>query len=282
MLLGCVVRSPAEAEQAGDLPLDYLELKGDMLCVDASSFRALSARLRATGLPCAAMTSPLPRRFRCRVVGDDADATRALSVFRGMCGRAGSLGVRTVVLGSGQARFIPPGFPEDRALGQFQDFAAAAATVCAQHGMRLALEPLNRTETNFVNSCVQARAVIDGLEHTGLLMAVDCYHIVSEGLSVAAEVAAAAGVIGHAHTSSLPRGSNDFLVNVQVEFVSSLHAAGHAGGLSIEDEFTEFGREAPGAVRLFRRVLASAAPPSRPRNGSATSHAPADLPKGTL
>ena len=34
MLLGCIVRDAAEAETASELPLDYLELKGDMLCVE--------------------------------------------------------------------------------------------------------------------------------------------------------------------------------------------------------------------------------------------------------
>ena len=56
----------------------------------------------------------------------------------------------------------------------------------------LALEPLTGIETNLVNSCSEARPLVDRLAHTGLRMTVDCYHIVSEGLSVADEVKAAA------------------------------------------------------------------------------------------
>jgi sugar phosphate isomerase/epimerase len=253
------VSDAAEVEHAAGLPVDYLELKGDILCVDAASLRALGTRLQATGLPSTAMTSPLPRRFKCRVVGDDADHSRALSLFRDMCDRAGPLGVRTVVLGSGQARSVPPGFPPDRALGQFRDFVTDAAAVCGARGMVLALEPLTGIETNLVNSCSEARPLVDRLAHTGLRMTVDCYHIVSEGLSVADEVKAAAGAIGHAHTSSIPRGSMEFREEVQAEFVSRLHAAGYTGGLTIEDEFTDFGREAPVAVDVFRQILAAQA-----------------------
>src|SRR5262245_50256915 len=183
MLLGCVVTGPSEVAQAAGLPVDYLELKGDMLCVEGAEFAALRDGLAATGLPCLAMTSPLPRRFGCRVVGPDADPVRALEVFTDMCDRGGSLGVQTVVLGSGQARSVPPGFDNDAAGRQFAEFVTEAAAHCAAHGQRLTLEPLNSTETNFVNSCAQARPVVDEL---GIGIAVDCFHVVSEGLSVSA------------------------------------------------------------------------------------------------
>jgi D-psicose/D-tagatose/L-ribulose 3-epimerase len=255
VLLGCVVKTPADVEHAAGLPLDYLELKGDMLCVADGPFRALSRQLRASGLPCAAMTSPLPRRFGCRIVGDDADLPRALAVFTDMCDRAAPFGVRTVVLGSGQARSTPPSFPAEATLRQFEEFVVAACAICAERGMLLTLEPLNSTETNFVNSCAQARTLIDQLLYTGLRMTVDCYHIFSEGLSIAAEMAAASGVIGHAQTSAMPRGSMEFRPAVQEEFVAALHSAGYHGGLTIEDDFQEFGRDAADAVRVFRRIL---------------------------
>ncbi|GHE70233.1 hypothetical protein GCM10018785_43420 [Streptomyces longispororuber] len=260
MELGCVVRGAPEAEQAAELPLDYLELKGDLLCVDRSELGALHRRLRAAGLPYQAMTSPLPRRFRCRVVGPDADHARALEVFRDLCDRGAALGVRVVVLGSGQARGIPAGFPAETALEQFRDFLGRARDTAAALGMTVALEPLNRTETNFVNSCAEARGVLDGLDGHGVRITADCFHIMSEDLSVAAEVSAAGSAIGHAHTSSLPRGSGDFHEGAQKEFVASLLAAGYRGGLTVEDDFGDFGREAARAVDVFRRLLAAAGP----------------------
>ena len=253
--LGCIVRHPAEVEQAATLPVDYLELKGDMLCVDAAALADLNARVRATGLPALSMTSPLPRRFKCRVVGADADQERALEVFADMCDRATPFGVRTVVLGSGQARSIPAGFPREQALAQFREFIVRAADVCRARGMMLALEPLTAIETNFVNSCAEARPLVDELADADVRIAVDCYHIVSEGLSVADEVKVAAGAIGHAHTSSLPRGTMQFRTEVQTEFVASLIAAGYTGGLTIEEDFTDFARQARVAVDIFRRIL---------------------------
>lgn len=257
MLLGCIVKSAEQAEYAGGLPLDYLELKGDMLCIEPAEMAALSARLLAVGLPIRAMTSPLPRRYGCRVVGDDADAERALAVFREMIDKAAALGVEVVVLGSGQARSFPPTYDADRARRQFLDFALVAHALCEERGIRLTLEPLNRTETNFLNSCVETRALIEG---TPLTIAVDCFHVVSEDLSIRDELAAGAGRIGHAHTSSLPRGTGDYRPAVQQEFVGALNTAGYDGRLTIEEDFADFERDAPVAVDVFRALLAHHTP----------------------
>lgn len=255
--LGCVVRTPEQVRRATTLPIDYLELKGDMLCVEPDALRALGAAVRDTGLPARAMTSPLPRRFGCRVVGDDADHAAAMKVFADMCRRGADLGVRTVVLGSGQARSFPADYPRDTAVRQFRDFVALAAAECRALGMSLTLEPLTAAETNFVNNCAEAREVLDGLADTDVTIAVDCYHVVSEGRPVAAEVRAARGAIGHAHTSSIPRGGMDFRTDVQREFVASLLAAGYTGGLTVEEEFTDFAAQAPYAISVFRDVLAA-------------------------
>jgi D-psicose/D-tagatose/L-ribulose 3-epimerase len=255
MLLGCIIKDAAEVPHTPDLPVDYLELKGDLLCADTATRRALGERLHQTGLPCAAMTSPLPRRFGCRVVGPDADHTRALHVFRDMCDRAAPFGVRTVVLGSGQARSAPGGFPVERAHTQLLEFMASSAALCNERGMTLTLEPLATIETNLVNSCVQARALVDQLRGAGVGIAVDYYHLLTEGLSVPDEVTAATGAIGHAHTSSVPRGSLDFQPDGQAQFVIGLHRAGYAGGLTIEENFPDFARDAPVALGMFRRIL---------------------------
>lgn len=256
MLLGCVVRNVSEAECACALPLDYLELKGDLLCVDPAELPALHARLRRLPLPVRALTSPLPRRMGCRVVGTDADAPRALAVFGGMADQAADLGAETVVLGSGQARSVPEGFPREEAVRQLQAFCAEAAALCERRGMTLALEPLNRTETNMVNSCVEARAIVDAVGAPGLGMVVDCYHIVSEGLTLEDEVRAAAGTIGHAHTASLPRHCRDVDTVLQGELIARLRAAGYDGKLSIECDFEDFERDAPPAATVFRRLVA--------------------------
>lgn len=255
--LGCIVRTPDEVRQAVGLAADYLELKGDMLCVDPKALQELVGLVRVTGLPAAAMTSPLPRRFKCRVVGDDADHARALSVFRDMCDRAAPFGVRTVVLGSGQARSVPDGFPFETARRQFLDFVAEAAKDCESRGMSLTLEPLTAAETNFLNSCAEARPIVDELAGSGVRIAVDCYHVASEGLDVADEVGVAAGAIGHAHTSSIPRGSMDFREEIQAGFVAALRVAGYTGGLTVEEDFSDFGRQAPPTIEFLRKILAA-------------------------
>lgn len=252
MRLGCVVRDAGEAELAAAHAVDYLELKGDVLGAAPPELRALEKGLSGTAVPVEAMTSPLPRSFGCRVVGPDADHRRALEVFRTVTGRGGDLGVRVVVLGSGQARAVPGGFPLSQAEDQFLAFVEQALEVCCAHGQSLAVEPLHRGETNLVNSCAQARDLLAGLDE--VMITADCFHIVTEELDVVAETAA--GRIGHAHTSSLPRGTADLRPDVQAAFVAGLRAGGHDGGLTLEDSFDDPVNQLPVALTTLRRVLA--------------------------
>lgn len=255
MLLGCTVKSLEDVTLAHGLDVDYLELKGDALCVDDASLDALRRAVDATGLPVRALTSPLPRRYGCRFVGPQADPRDALEVFTTVTDLAAGFGVEVVVLGSGQARSVPAGFDRDEAMAQFRGFALDAADVCARRGVTLTLEPLAGVETNMLNSCGQAAALLADLPGAGVGITIDCFHVFSEGHTPAAEVAAAAGQIAHAHTSSLPRGSMDFREDIQREFLASLRATGYAGGLTIEEDFSDFGLQAPAAVGVFRRLL---------------------------
>ncbi|MEY7971415.1 sugar phosphate isomerase/epimerase family protein [Saccharomonospora xinjiangensis] len=252
MRLGCVVRDIGEAELAAAHAVDYLELKGDVLCAELDELRTLQKGLLATGVPVETMTSPLPRRFGCRVVGPDADHRRALEVFRAMTERGGDLGVRMVVLGSGQARTVRDGFPVAHAETQFRAFVEQALEVCRERHQHLTVEPLHRGETNFVNSCAEARAMLADLDE--VMITADCYHIVTEELDIVAETA---GRIAHAHTSSLPRGSADLRPDVQAAFVAGLRAGGHDGGLTLEDSFDDPAAQLPTALETLRRVLSA-------------------------
>ena len=258
MQLGCTVKTAGEAEQASALPLDYLELKGDALA-DSRAFSALKASPPDLRLSSAAMTSPLPRQYGCRVVGEDADPVRALSVFRDMIDKARSLGVEVVVLGSGQARTYPLNFSHTRAVRQFRQFALNAQLLCAERDMLLSVEPLCSRETNLINSCVDARDLID---ETPLTVTVDCFHVFTEGLSIRDEIAAVSNLVGHAHTSSLPRGTLELRPSVQENFVRSLRAHGYDSRLTIEESFDDLARQAPAVVSFFRRLIDGAAPNS--------------------
>lgn len=94
------------------------------------------------------------------------------------CKRAG---VSMVVWGSGGARRVPDGFDHAKAKEQFIYIAGKVAVLAKKHGIILALENLNSTETNFINTVEEALDVVNKVNHPNFWLCVDIYHMLMEG-----------------------------------------------------------------------------------------------------
>lgn len=231
MRIGYVVSDSNHLAWAEECAFDYLEIKGDFL-LHLSRTGNLKQLQGLGGIYIEAMTSPLPREFGARIVGDNADHAYALKIFTQMVDLSAMLGVRTVVLGSGQARNVPNDFNRDKAYDQLKDFINKAKNECIDRNQMLTIEPLHKGETNFINSCVEAQHVINDIPE--VLITADCYHIFTEQLSVSSELNNSK--VGHAHTSYLPRGSGIFGEEYQREFINRLQELG-CNDVSIEERF---------------------------------------------
>ena len=73
-------------------------------------------------------------------------------------------------------------------------------------GIVLAIEPLNRYETDCINTVEQAIALIDRVGSDALKIHIDTYHMHIEESNSAAAIRQSAGYIGHVHASASHRG----------------------------------------------------------------------------
>lgn len=231
MRIGCVIFDSRHLTWAGKCDFDYLEIKGDFL-LQLSKKGNLKKLLKLESIAFEAMTSPLPRELGARIVGDDADHTYALNIFTQMADLAATLGVRKIVLGSGQARTVPKHFKRDLAYEQLIVFINKAKCVCIDRKQMLTIEPLHNGETNLINSCAEAQEVLNDIPEVSITA--DCYHIFTEQLSVNDELHRSK--IAHAHTSYLPRGSGIFREEYQQPFLKNLQVLG-CNDISIEESF---------------------------------------------
>ncbi len=93
------------------------------------------------------------------------------------CKRAG---IKLIVWGSGGARRIPEGFSPAMAKLQFVELAKKVAQVAERYEVVLALENLNRTETNFINSVSEAFEIVTLVDHPNMRLCADIYHMLKE------------------------------------------------------------------------------------------------------
>lgn len=123
-------------------------------------------------------------------------------------------------------------------------------------GITLALEPLNRFETDCINTIEQAVALIDQVGSPALKIHIDTFHMNIEEADSHAAILAAAPHIGHVHASASHRG---LLGQDQVDWagvLSALQAIGYSGAIVIES----FCKDAPALVEAtasWRSLYAS-------------------------
>jgi sugar phosphate isomerase/epimerase len=156
---------------------DYVEVPVPDLCPErpASAFTPTARAIAAAGIPALAFNYLVPATLP--VVGPAVDLERLSRYVSVAAERAASLGGAVFVLGSGPARRLPAGFPRTYGVEQFRAFARLTAEAADRHGMTVALEAINRTETNFIHTLEEAveHAHAIGLPAVGVLA--DAYHM---------------------------------------------------------------------------------------------------------
>lgn len=132
------------------------------------------------------------------VASDPALQARAIQFVRDIIDVAGSLGAPAII-GSMQGRAASlDERPATLALlgqvvGPLADHARSA------HGVPLLIEPLNRYETNLLNTVVETAEWISALPTSNLLILADLFHMNIEEVDMAQSLLSAGKLIGHVH-----------------------------------------------------------------------------------
>ena len=81
------------------------------------------------------------------------------------------------------------------------------ATFAGERNIKLAIEPLNRYETDFINTCAQAVKLVNDIGHDAAGLLLDTYHMNIEEKNSAAAIKAAQGKLFHFHACGCDRGT---------------------------------------------------------------------------
>jgi D-psicose/D-tagatose/L-ribulose 3-epimerase len=170
--------------------------------------------------------------------------------------RAYNLGGGCVVFGSGRARTVPQGFDRDRAQDQIYDFLKLCEEYASPADITIAIEPLNKKESNIINSVAEALQIAQQLSLAHVKVLADSYHMFQEKEPYES-LQRLTGWLEHVHIADGDRyypghsesGGVDFAA-----FFRALKDSGYEGLISTEARFEDFDRE--GAIsRTFVREL---------------------------
>lgn len=133
------------------------------------------SRAKASSLPVLAANVLMPGQLK--ITGPSADRYKLLDYMNRILPRAKKIGIRTLVFGSAGSRNVPDAFDRAEAKRQIVDFASMSAKIAAEHGVTIVVEPLNRKESNIVNSVAEAMGIVREVNHANFQCLVDSYHL---------------------------------------------------------------------------------------------------------
>jgi D-psicose/D-tagatose/L-ribulose 3-epimerase len=207
------------------------------------------------GLRATVAVAMAPGRELCAAPGDVVADTQEF--LRGCVDAAATVGADTIAgpiyASTGRVWRMSA---EERARC-YAELRAGLAPVCAyaaEHGVRVAIEPLVRYETSVINTVEQALEAIDGLPACGLL--VDTYHANVEEKDFAAAFTLAGERLAHVHASANDRGAPGADHIDWPGFRDALRVAGYEGPVVIES-FTAENETIATAASVWRPLAES-------------------------
>ncbi|WP_109476070.1 sugar phosphate isomerase/epimerase family protein [Paraburkholderia sp. C35] len=212
--------------------LDYIEAQlVPMKLEDDAAFDDAKARIRDLPLPALAFSYLFPHD--ARIVGPEKDETRNRAYFDRVVALLTLARARIVVLGSGWTRNIPEGWTQARAEDEFLTTLAWCADALRGSGTTLVIEPLNRKESNLVNSVADGARLAKALNRPEVRGLADFYHMDEEAEPLD-ELREHGNWLAHIHLADTGRlnpgtGSYDYAT-----FFAHLKSCGYQGLLSAE------------------------------------------------
>ena len=190
------------------------------------------AKLKACALPIRSCNGFLPGKFR--LTGPEAAHDAALAYAVKACRRADAVGVPFIVFGSGGARNVPADFDVAKGKAQFIGFCQRLGDSIKDCNVTVVLEPLNKAESNILNSVAEGIGYVDAIGHPRIQLLADFYHMLKESEGPDA-LRKAAARLRHCHIAELEGRKAPGTKGEDLRgFFKALKETGYAGGVSCE------------------------------------------------
>jgi D-psicose/D-tagatose/L-ribulose 3-epimerase len=122
----------------------------------------------------------------------------------------------------------------------------------AERGLAIALEPINRFETDLVNTTADALRMIRDIDHPAAKVMIDTFHMTIEEADLGAAIRAAGKDLIHVQVSENHRGVTGTGLTPWNSFRDALREINYTGSIVIES-FTPDNRDLAGAVCIWKR-----------------------------
>lgn len=236
---------------------DYVELNlAKIAQMSDCEYAALKEAVKKSPLPVEATNVMFPGSTYV-LCSEDCDSPRTRAYIEKAFSRAGELGVKVMVFGSGAARRVPEGMTLAQGYQYLRRFLNMAFPIAVSYGIRIAIEPLQTKETNIINHVAEAQYLaqdVVGEESEEVAALADLYHMMMGNEDA---VSMLRGVI-HCHIADRARRffpkAGDGSEKDYEAFFAALKAQNYEGRVSVEGSCTNFAKDAKEAYAVLNAL----------------------------
>jgi len=253
MQFGCCA-SIDQAQAVHDAGFDYLEAGVTSLLPDQEedAFAPVLAKYQASPVAVQAFNLFLPRDLK--IVGPEVDEERMKIYAKRAIARIEQIGATTAVIGSGGSRSVPEDFSRDETSQQIVHFLNIVADEADNSSVTIAIEPLNRKESNIINSVAEGVEFAKQVNRPSIRVLADFYHMDEENEPLDT-ILDNKDWLAHIHVADTGRGAPGTGHYPYAEFVRLIHEAGYDGMVSIECRWQDFEAEAGQSAAFLREAF---------------------------
>jgi sugar phosphate isomerase/epimerase len=244
------IENAAVAKQAG---FDHIEVNAQTTFKGTLSDDEFDvSSIAGSALPVVAANVLVPAARK--ITGPGVDLEALVTYMTRVCARAASVGCRRLVFGSGGARNIPEGFDHGLATGQVVAFLKRVGPIAHDRGVTIVIEPLNRKESNLINTVAEGEALARQVAHPGVKLLMDTYHLWMESEPLT-NVRRAGSMLKHIHVADLRgrmapglSGLSDYRAAFRI-----LKEINYEGVVSVECSSFDLATVGPGVLDFLRK-----------------------------
>lgn len=186
------------------------------------------------------------------ITGPNVDLNRVDEYVKEAIRRVSFLGGEVIVFGSGRSRSFPEGFSKDKAREQIIEFLKIVDRYAREFNVKIAIEPLNRRESNIINTTIEALEFAKEVDSPNIGVLIDNYHADLEGEPLS-NIEKIKDKLYHAHVSDRGRvapGKNNYDFKA---LFSCFKDVRYSGCISIECRWEDKSKELPESLEYLRK-----------------------------
>ncbi len=247
------VNNIAELSAAG---YDYVELPASAVAqLSESECKYLVENIKSYALDTGVANLAFPGDID--IIGDKVDYVKVDDYLSVMMGNLSLVGVKKLVLGSGKIRSIPSYLGYEQGASQLKNVIRRMSKFAEPYNITVVLEPLNRLESNIINSVTEACLLAREINLESVQILCDYYHMVmeQEAVEVIPQIKLYGLSLQHVHIANpvgriYPTDGEDYSV-----LFSALKEAGYDQTISVEGKTDDFALDSAMAIKTLKKYV---------------------------